>query len=119
MLIALNYMLHTVHVAFILFVMTAWIFPPLRIAHIVVCGLTLISWFAIGLAIGRPGFCIITEIQFWVRNRLGIQQERKSYILYLLEKLFCKRFSPHRIEVFIQCAFYFFAALSVGLTWFA
>jgi hypothetical protein len=118
MLIALNYILHAVHVTLILFTMTAWIFLPLRVAHTVVCGLTLLSWFAIGLAIGRPGFCIITEIHFWVRKRLGVQQERQSYIVYLLEKLFGKQFLPHRTEIFTQCAFYFFTALGVGLTWF-
>jgi hypothetical protein len=115
MLRVANGLLHATHVALILFTLFGWLVPPLRGAHLIVCGLTLASWFAIGLVIGKPGFCLVTEMQFRVRRRLGIQRERASYIAFLLEAITGRAPDPRRTEVGTQAAMYVITAVSALL----
>jgi hypothetical protein len=85
----LNWFLHGFHVGLILFTAIGWVFPSLRSLHLAVCFLTLFSWFGIGLAIGRPGFCLVTELHFRVRRRLRLQSRRESYLVFLTRQIGC------------------------------
>ena len=115
MLRFLNALMHAFHVAFIVFYLVAWAVPPLRTAHLVLTVVTLVSWFAIGLVIGKPGFCLATEIQYRIRNRLGLQSERESYIVYLVERLTGRTVRRRVANAVTQGVFYALAATGAAL----
>ena len=107
-----NTTFHFLHIALILFVLVGWIPEPLRVALLILCGLILLSWFGIGLIIRKPGFCLITEIQYRIRKKLGIQMAPQGYMVYLGEKMTGRAISETRMEVVTQVVFYLVTALS-------
>lgn len=115
----LNWIFHGFHVGLTLFTVFGWMIPPLRTLHLAVCALTLFSWFGIGLPLGRPGFCAITELHFRIRRRLGIQTQRESYMLYLTRKLTGREPGNASVEIGTQAVFYTVTLLSLGLTVFS
>ena len=90
--------------------------PPLRMLHLAVCALTLFSWFGIGLILGKPGFCAITELHFHIRRHLGIQTQRESYMLYLTRRLTGRAPDNTSVEIGTQVVFYSVTLLSLILT---
>jgi len=112
----LNWLFHGFHVGLTLFTVFGWMIPPLRGLHLTVCALTLFSWFGIGLILGKPGFCAITELHFYIRRRLGIQTQRESYMLYLTRMLTGREPSATAMEIGTQAVFYTVTLLSLALT---
>lgn len=110
-----NWFFHAFHVGLILFTAIGWMVAPLRTFHLAVCALTLFSWFGIGLLLGSPGFCAITEVHFWVRRRLGLQTLRESYMVYLARKLTGREPSAAVVEISTQAVFYGVMLLSIML----
>ena len=115
----LNWLFHGFHIGLTLFTVFGWIFPPLRMLHLAVCALTLFSWFGIGSILGKPGFCVLTELHFKIRKRLGIQTERESYMLYLARKLTGCEPSNAAVDIGTQAVFYSVTLLSLALTVFS
>ena len=112
---ALNALFHVFHLGLTLFTALGWMIPSWRVFHLAVCGLTLFSWFGIGLFLGKPGFCVLTELQFRIRRRLGIQTRRESYMLYLTRKLTGRAPNPMTVEITTQAVFYGVTLLSLVL----
>ena len=115
----LNGFFHVFHGVLTLFTVFGWLIPPLRMAHLAVCALTFFSWFGIGLFLGKPGFCVLTELHFRIRRQLGIQTERESYIFYLVQKLTGREFSNTSVEIGTQAVFYTVTLLSLALAVFS
>jgi hypothetical protein len=115
MLRILNIFFHALHVGLIVFILIGCFIPPLRTAHLIACGLILLSWFGLGLPLRKPGFCLFTEIQYHIRHRMGIQMERQSYIVYLGEKLTSQKLNPTKAEWTTQGIFYLMCVLSLVL----
>jgi len=115
----LDKLFHGLHLGLTLFTLFGWMIPSWRILHLIVCALTLFSWFGIGLFLGKPGFCIITELHFYIRCRLGLQLQRESYIFYLVRKLTGREPSQTAVEVVTQAVFYCITLLSLALTVFS
>ena len=115
MLKLLNWILHGFHIALTLFTVFGWVVPSLRPLHLAVCLLTLFSWFGIGLVLGKPGFCAITEIHFRIRQQLGLQTQRESYMLYLARNLTGREPRNAAVEIGTQAVFYTVTLLSLVL----
>jgi len=117
MLRVLNVLLHGLHLLVIVFCLVGWAFAETRLLHLVLCGLTLASWFLIGPLIGRPGYCFLTGMQHWVWTRLG-REERPTYMSYLYHRLTGRDSGAtgrRTIEVTTQVVFYGCTLLSVLL----
>lgn len=115
MLKVLNYLFHAIHVGLILFVLGGWAFEPVRMPHLVICGMVLISWFGIGLVIGKPGYCLITDIQYQIRSRLGLQEKPQSYMVYLIKTISGRTVDEVRMEFVTQAGLYIPTLISTVL----
>ena len=87
MLVVLDYGFFIFHTLWILFNMFGWMSRRTRLAHLVVLGLTILSWFGLGLFYGW-GYCLCTDWHFQVRRQLGYQLTEASYIQLLIRQLF-------------------------------
>ncbi len=74
----------TFHACLVLFNLFAWIWKPLRRAHLVTVSLTLLSWTVLGIWYGF-GYCPITEMHWRVLEKLGKTDVPNSYLKYLLD----------------------------------
>ncbi|MFT5289122.1 MAG: hypothetical protein ACI8QS_003247 [Planctomycetota bacterium] len=92
-----NVVLHGLHLCVILFCVVGWAFPALRVLHLVVCGLTLFSWFVIGPMIGNPGFCFLTGAQHLVWGKQG-RRDSGNYMSFLYGRLRGRDPSPVEIR---------------------
>ena len=110
----LNIAMHGVHLGLILFTTLGWLVPAWRPAHLVLCALTVFSWFGLGIPAGKPGMCLVTEIQKKLWRRMAIE-DRDSYVVFLLERITGRRPDPARTEVMTQATFYVSAVISLGL----
>jgi hypothetical protein len=109
-----NAALHGTHLVIILFTTLGWLVPAWRPAQLVLCALILLSWFGFGIPSGKPGMCLVTELQKKLWCRMGIE-DRDSYMVYLLEQITGKRPDPTRTEVATQATFYASAVISLVL----
>ena len=114
MMRCLDATLHGMHLSIISFTILGWIIPTWCLAHLVLCALIVLSWFGLGIPAGKPGMCLVTEIQKKLWRRKGIE-DRDSYMEYLLEKITGKRPDPARTEVMTQATFYTSAVISLVL----
>jgi hypothetical protein len=92
----LNFGLHAFHQAWIVFTLIGWIFCETRILHLIVISLTLISWYALGPLLKKGdayGYCVVTDIQWAIRRRLGFEERQGGYVKYIGDHLFGKNFN--------------------------
>jgi hypothetical protein len=117
MLPLLNLLSHTLHLSVIVFSIVGWAFPETRALHLVVCGLTLCSWFILGPLIGKPGFCFLTGLQHWLWRERG-EPNDENYMCFLYRRL-TKRAPTERdvkrIDLTTQLVLYAGTILSVVL----
>ncbi len=112
-----NGALHALHLIVIGFCTVAWAFPVTRPLHLVVCALTLLSWFVIGPLLRRPGYCFLTGLQHWMWQKQG-RDERPNYMAYLYQR--CTGRTPgvrsrRTIDITTQAVLYSCTALSIYL----
>jgi len=93
MLIFLDILLTIVHIGLTLFNLTGWIWKRTRKAHLVTMGLTLLSWFVLGFWYGW-GYCVLTDWQWQVKEKLGETNLPASFIKYFADKISGKNFDP-------------------------
>lgn len=74
------------HTAFTLFNVTGWMWKKTRRIHLVTIGLTLLSWFVLGIWYGW-GYCVCTDWHWQVREALGDPVPFNSYIQFLVSEL--------------------------------
>ena len=85
-LIALDYLLHFIHVAIMVVCIFGWMYEPLRPLHLIVMALVALSWFGLGLVFGIR-YCILTDTQWRIKRHLGREPETRSYVKHMLEKI--------------------------------
>lgn len=73
---------HGLWVAFILF---AWLAPRLRVAHLLVCLLTVASWLVLGMRYGW-GYCPFTDWHWQILLAQGETNLPRSYLVYVLDR---------------------------------
>lgn len=86
MLVALDYFLSFLHIAFTLFNLVGWIWPKTRKLHLITICATAASWFIAGIWYGW-GYCFLTDWQWQVKERLGERNLPSSFIKYFADKV--------------------------------
>ena len=93
---ALNLGLHAFHQAWIVFTLIGWIFCETRVMHLIVISLTLASWYVLGPLLKKGdayGYCVVTDIQWDIRRRLGLEDRKGGYVKYIGDHLFGRNFN--------------------------
>lgn len=86
------------HTALILFNLFGWIWKRTRRLNLITLGLTMASWFGLGIWYGW-GYCPCTDWHWQVRRRLGDTDLPSSYITFLLEQYTGWAPAPNIVEV--------------------
>ncbi len=117
MLQFLDILLTIVHLVLISFNLFAWIWPVTRRAHLIVAGITMASWFILGIWYGW-GYCPITEWQWKVKEKLGETNLPDSFIKYFADKITGKNFSPSLVDHITLYTFLIAIAASIYVNFF-
>lgn len=112
---AANGVMHALHLAVISFSCVGWIWPTTRPLHLALAAGIAASWFVVGPALGRPGFCCLTGVQHALWARLGVA-ERPNYMSYLVTRLTGRAPNVRRVERATQAVFYATTAASIALS---
>ena len=82
----LNFIFVVFHTCLTLFNLTGWLWRRTRRIHLITIGLTILSWFGLGLFYGW-GYCPCTEWHWQVKYKLGEIDLPYSYVKYYADKL--------------------------------
>ena len=111
----LNVFFFVFHTVFTLFNMVGWIFPSTRKLHLITIGLTAMSWFFLGIWFGW-GYCACTDWHWQVREAMGIHDESRSYIHFLILKITGVNMNQRLVETWTLIIFLIATILSVTLS---
>ncbi len=112
-----NILLTLLHTVLIFFNLFAWIWQPLRRAHLVCVGLTAASWFILGIWYGI-GYCPFTDWQWRVKEQLGETNLPNSFIKYCADKIFNADISSSLIDMITLIGFLLAVILTVYVNFF-
>ncbi len=101
------------HSSLILFNLFGWIWKKTRIINLIILLLTGSSWLFLGLIVGVPGYCPLTDWHFKVLERLGRTDLPSSYVKYLADRLTGVNFNPATVDM--VTLYLFVAALSFSI----
>ena len=86
----LNALMHLLHILIIVFSLTGWLFDRARGIHLLLLLVTLAYWYLIGPVLRKKGWfghCLITDLQWELKKRLGHDVPTAGYIQYLADRL--------------------------------
>ncbi|MEX0882436.1 MAG: DUF2784 domain-containing protein, partial [Cyclobacteriaceae bacterium] len=83
----LDYFFLVFHTCLILFNVLGWLWPKTRKFHLIIIGLTFVSWLLLGVVYGW-GYCFLTDWHWRVLAAKGKTGLPNSYISYLLDTYF-------------------------------
>jgi hypothetical protein len=86
------------HTSLILFSLTGWIWRETRITNLVVLLLIGSSWLFLGLIVGVPGYCPLTDLHFTILEKLGKTDLPSSYVKYLADRLTGSSVNPATVD---------------------
>lgn len=115
----LNGLFHVVHIAIIIFAITGWMFPPLRMAHLALMLATLGSWFILGHWLGS-GYCPVSDWHWKIKAALGEGRPRGTYIHLLLQRISGKELDSTSVDRMVVIVTIILTGISLGLniaTW--
>jgi hypothetical protein len=101
------------HTSLILFNLSGWIWKRTRRYNLITLLLTGASWSFLGLIVGTPGYCPLTDWHFSVLNKLRVTDLPSSYVKYLADRLTGLNFNPSLIDNITL--FSFLAALGLSI----
>lgn len=101
------------HTSLILFNLFGWIWRRTRKVNLITLILTGASWIFLGLIVGSPGYCPLTEWHFNILQKLGRDDLPYSYVKYLADRLTGFDFDPSLVDSVTLYAF--IAALVISL----
>ena len=81
------------HASLVLFNLTGWAWQRTRRIHLATIGLTILSWFGLGIFYGW-GYCPCTDWHWQIKRQLGETGLPKSYIKYYTDKLTGSAWDP-------------------------
>jgi len=105
----LDYFFVVFHCSLVLFNLTGWAWRRIRRIHFVSIGLTILSWFGLGVYFGW-GYCPSTDWHWQVKGKLGETNLPSSYVKYYVDKLTGVQWDPFLVDA---------ATLLLGLSAFA
>jgi len=100
-LLILNFVLHGIHQILIVFSLLGWIFCATRMLNLIVLMLILLSWYGLGPMLRKGnawGYCVITDIQWQIRKKLGLDSRSGGYVKYLADNLLGRDFDETRVD---------------------
>lgn len=103
------------HTSLIFFNLFGWIWKKTRKYNLITLLLTGASWSFLGLIVGTPGYCPLTDWHFSVLNKLGVTDLPSSYVKYLVDRLTGLDFNPSLIDNFTLYSFLVALGLSIFL----
>lgn len=110
MLRFLDILFTVAHISLTLFNLLGWIWKATRKAHLITMGLTLLSWFVLGIWYGW-GYCVLTDWQWQVKEKLGERNLPASFIKYFADKISGKNIDPSLVDhVTLTCLLFAIAA---------
>jgi hypothetical protein len=90
------------HSGFVLFNLTGWGWHKTRTMHLITIGLTILSWFGLGVIYGW-GYCPFTDWHWTVKEKLGQTGLPLSYIKYYADKLTGLNWDAGLIDMLVVC----------------
>jgi hypothetical protein len=101
------------HTSLTLFNLFGWIWKRTRKLNLLTLSLTGASWFFLGMIVGTPGYCPLTDWHFMVLEKLGKTELPDSYIKYLADRLTGSDLNASLVDKFtLYC---FLAALLISV----
>ena len=110
----LNGLFHVFHIAIIIFAITGWMFPPLRMAHLALMLATLGSWFILGHWLGS-GYCPVSDWHWKIKAALGEGRPRGTYIHLLLQRISGRELDSASVDKMVVIVTFVLAGISVAL----
>ena len=110
----LNIVLHLAHQALVVFTIVGWEFCQTRLLHIVMMALIGFSWFGLGYFRGL-GYCLITDIQWRVRERMGMARPAHGYVKFLADRLTGRDLDAKLVDTVTYSTWTFCSAASILL----
>ena len=104
------------HASLIAFILTGWIWKSTRRLHLLVMGLTSLSWFALGLFYGI-GYCLSTDWHWQVKRARGETGLPNSYVKYLSRPSHGIELGPRLVDVSVLLIGLAALVLSISLNW--
>jgi hypothetical protein len=101
------------HTSVILFNVFGWIWRKTLRLNLITLLLTGASWLFLGLIVGTPGYCPLTEWHFRVLEKLGRTDLPTSYIKYLADRISGLDFNANIIDRVTLTVF--LASLTISL----
>ena len=111
---ALDIFFFVFHTGLVIFVVVGWAFRRTRLAHLVVVGLTGLSWFGLGLWYGI-GYCPSTEWHWQIRQRLGYGPMPDSYLKFVVDALTGLNVNGRAVDIVAFVSFLGVACVSLAL----
>lgn len=102
-LLLLNLVLHGLHLVLIGFSLLGWMLCETRLLNLIALLLILFSWYGLGPILKKAnawGYCAITDIQWRVRDELGLESRNGGYVKYLADNLLGGDFDETRLDIF-------------------
>lgn len=89
------------HGAIVLFNVTGWIWRRTRRLHLIVIGLTFLSWFGLGIFYGW-GYCPSTDWHWDVKRALGETDLPNSYVKYYVDAVTGMSWDPGLVNAVVM-----------------
>ena len=104
------------HTSLTLFNMFGWIWKRTRMANLITLALTGGSWLFLGMIVGVPGYCPLTDWHFNILYKLGRTDLPTSYIKYLVDRMTGLNVNQTMVDNVTLYGFIAALALSLFLT---
>ena len=112
----LDHFFNVFHGSFVLFNLTGWAWKRTRRIHLITTGLTILSWFGLGIFYGW-GYCPSTDWHWEVKRELGETNLPNSYVKYYADKLTGLTWDPLVVDATVLILGLLAFALSCWLNW--
>lgn len=103
------------HSGIIIFSLTGWIWKKTRKWNLIVLGLIGCSWLFLGMIVGMPGYCPLTDWHFDVLEKLGRTDLPYSYVKYLADRLTGLDFNANLVDDATLWSYIAALVVSLGL----
>lgn len=109
-----NSIMHSMHMVIILISVLGFLLTDLLVYYIIFQTLILGSWIGYGLYDKRWGRCVITEMQWNIKDFYGSRPETESYILYWVKYKFGLSSNERTVDIYTTAIFAitFFAGIA-------
>lgn len=114
MLSLANVFFHCVHLFIVFFFLFGWLSEKTLLAHFILSVLILLSWCGLGMWHGY-GYCLVTDIQWKIKKRMGEYPYTEYYIKYMLDKVTGLDTNPQTVNKVTTYTFYVILVVSAVL----